>query len=541
VAGKTREGRVLKTLLEKLERIRREMGSDKVFDVVGRLFEGLSIKEYMQQALTEDGSREACRTIEGRLTREQIEAIHERDRRLFGAGGDVRTELLRLRSDIEQEIYRRLLPGYVRRFIERGAPLAGIGIDGDLEGTFSLRPLRPGALDPLWPALEAYPPEIQNRLTVYRPRRPGEAVYLHPGEPLFDRFREHLASRFAVDALRGGVFVDPGAKRPYLFHLAVVAAERRADPAFPAFARSEVLEYRLVGLRREEDGQTQECPVEHLLVLKGGQGIPPGAIRLAATAKEAVEQARVYLVEHAARPLADSHRQSLLDTLPVREDFLSQGFDYQESELATTRARLAEKARDGDPAAKAELARIKMRQQELAARRREALDTLRRESELIAPGEVRFIAHALVVPSADPEDRKRQDAEIEAIAMRVAWAHEESRGASVKDVSTPDLARAAGLTERPGFDLLSIRPGGEERAIEVKGRAGIGDIELTENEWAKACNLRGRYWLYVVYECASPHPRLLCVRDPFGKLVATPTGGVIIDDKAIFTAAEAHE
>jgi SNF2 family DNA or RNA helicase len=38
VAGKTREGRVLKTLLEKLERIRRELGSDKVFDVIGRLF-----------------------------------------------------------------------------------------------------------------------------------------------------------------------------------------------------------------------------------------------------------------------------------------------------------------------------------------------------------------------------------------------------------------------------------------------------------------------------------------------------------------------
>jgi superfamily II DNA/RNA helicase len=35
VAGKTREGRVLKTLLEKLERIRRELGSDKVFDIIG--------------------------------------------------------------------------------------------------------------------------------------------------------------------------------------------------------------------------------------------------------------------------------------------------------------------------------------------------------------------------------------------------------------------------------------------------------------------------------------------------------------------------
>jgi hypothetical protein len=109
----------------------------------------------------------------------------------------------------------------------------------------------------------------------------------------------------------------------------------------------------------------------------------------------------------------------------------------------------------------------------------------------------------------------------------------------IGDVSTPGLARAVGLTERPGFDLLSMRPAGEERAIEVKGRAAIGDIELTKNEWAKACNLRERYWLYVVYECASPHPRLLRVQDPFANLLVRARGGVIIDEREILAAADA--
>ncbi|MBI4639111.1 MAG: DUF3883 domain-containing protein, partial [Candidatus Tectomicrobia bacterium] len=116
--------------------------------------------------------------------------------------------------------------------------------------------------------------------------------------------------------------------------------------------------------------------------------------------------------------------------------------------------------------------------------------------------------------------------------------YEESHGATVKDVSTPQLARTAGLTEHPGFDLLSMRPRGEKRAIEVKGRAGVGDIELTENEWIKACNLRERYWLYVVFGCASPRPRLLRVQDPFGKLLVRAKGGVVIDEREIFTAAE---
>jgi hypothetical protein len=77
-----------------------------------------------------------------------------------------------------------------------------------------------------------------------------------------------------------------------------------------------------------------------------------------------------------------------------------------------------------------------------------------------------------------------------------------------------------------------------QRGIEVKGRAGIGDVELTENEWAKACNERGRYWLYAVFDCGTAHPRLFRIRDPFGKLIVKAKGGVRIDETAIFDAAE---
>src|SRR5207245_4616410 len=93
VAGKTREGRVLKTLLEKLERIRRELGSDKVFDVIGRLFEGVSLKQYMEQCITEEGAQASEREFEGTLTPQQVRAQEERERALFGAGGEVKSWL----------------------------------------------------------------------------------------------------------------------------------------------------------------------------------------------------------------------------------------------------------------------------------------------------------------------------------------------------------------------------------------------------------------------------------------------------------------
>ncbi|MBM4081893.1 MAG: DUF3883 domain-containing protein [Planctomycetes bacterium] len=77
----------------------------------------------------------------------------------------------------------------------------------------------------------------------------------------------------------------------------------------------------------------------------------------------------------------------------------------------------------------------------------------------------------------------------------------------------------------------------EKRAIEVKGRAGTSDIEVTANEWAKACNMRQGYWLYAVYDCATPNPRLVRVQDPFGNLLAKAKGSVLISAGQIAEAA----
>jgi hypothetical protein len=122
--------------------------------------------------------------------------------------------------------------------------------------------------------------------------------------------------------------------------------------------------------------------------------------------------------------------------------------------------------------------------------------------------------------------------------MQRAWAWEESEGAIVRDVHTPELARAAGLGDNPGFDLLAVRPGGRRRCIEVKGRARAGDVELTRNEWAAACNLGADYWLYTVFGCATGHAELHRVRDPFTRLLATQTGSITIKAQAIRQAAD---
>ena len=117
----------------------------------------------------------------------------------------------------------------------------------------------------------------------------------------------------------------------------------------------------------------------------------------------------------------------------------------------------------------------------------------------------------------------------EAIAVRVAIEHERKRGAEVKDVSNPQLKK--------GFDLESRDPDGAVRYIEVKGRAGIASVELTENEWRQAANHRDRYWLYVVYHCDT-EPQLYRCRDPFGNLIAKSKGSVIINASDIMRESD---
>ncbi len=538
VAGKTREGRVMETLLTKMESIRRELGFDKVFDVIGQLFEGLSLREYMEQVAATADNREALRRVEGKLTKEQVRALQERERALYGDGGAVRSELSRLKASMELETYRKLLPGYVRHFVEQATPLVNIGLEDDLDSIFTLRPLEPGAMDWLLPMLESYPPALRDRYTVHAPRNGEQAIFLHPGEAAFDRFRAFVCERFAPQAQQGAVFVDPTAERPSFYHLCQVITYRQADPRFRALQRPAIIEYRLLGLRQPEGGEVEVCPVEALLLLRGSPNLPLAARSFAATIEAASELASAYALAQVAEDMAEKRRQALRQSLPQREAFLDNGFTYQAAGLAQARARQTDKARSGDAHARGELTRIKARQKSLQARKDEALAVLRREAELIVPGEITFLAHALVVPSSDPEDKQRYDANVEAIAMQWARAYEETLGATVRDVSTAERALSAGLEAWPGFDLHSRRASGEELAIEVKGRATTGNVELTENEYIKACNLRDRYWLYVVYECAKSAPRLLRIQDPFGKLIARAKGSVIIDEGQIFANAE---
>ena len=252
------------------------------------------MRDYLEQAITGDADTVAAR-LEGNLTEDQVRALEQKERMLFGEGGEVRSRLPHLKEEAEQENYRRLLPGYVRRFVEKAAPLLDLHIEGDPEETFTLVPTRPRAADPLLSALEIYSESAWNRLTVYKPMTRENAVWLHPGEPVFDSISAMILNRFGRDGLKGAIFTDPYATEPYLFHIALISVEQHSQAnteqtdLLSALSNGEtapkLIESRLVGLRQLSDGTVEECAVEHLLLLRGAHGIAPSRVPLATFAR----------------------------------------------------------------------------------------------------------------------------------------------------------------------------------------------------------------------------------------------------------------
>ena len=113
-----------------------------------------------------------------------------------------------------------------------------------------------------------------------------------------------------------------------------------------------------------------------------------------------------------------------------------------------------------------------------------------------------FLGAARVVP-APGSDSMSSDADIERIGMEISMQYELDQGNHPEDVASQNL----------GFDIRSTEPSGCKRYIEVKARAGVGPVALTQNEWFKAQRFQDDYYLYVVLNAAK-QPELYRIQNP---------------------------
>ncbi|GAK56805.1 helicase domain-containing protein [Candidatus Vecturithrix granuli] len=595
VAHDTREGKVLKTLLDKLENIRAALG-DEVFDVIGAQFRNVSLADIIMQACIAGRVEQAVQQIEDLEDQERIAAILQEQQARVECQA-VKSLLEGWNRRLQDAELLRIMPAFIRYYIEELAPYLGLTLAGDIRGLFRFE----DTPEFLQPVLLTYPADLRDRLTFEKTLAlpssisPLQAIYLHPGEIVFDRISSRFLAKYSRDAQIGGMFFDKKARQPYLFYLARIAVLKtsrlRSTGDVPVIERSrdeeeaqnvtaleragmlssakywsakallslpkqsfgtperrelhspalepgaevemsgkEIVKDLLVGVIKTLDGELQAAPAHLLQALDPVEN--PAALPLSdallALAADAQDLA-AFLIRTQGEPAKEQLVKELDARYPEREQQITASFNLLELELLEQREKLQEAVFKGVPAAQSKLNACERELDDLARRKEEAKQALLAEYDAFSLSPVTIYGRALVWPTPDDADHKTRSDAIEKIAVDYVRDYETRLGAACKDVSDPML--------RMGFDLLSKRPDGEERYIEVKGRALEGTVELTENEWKQAANQRGKYYLYVVYHCAD-HPQLYINRDPFGRLVAKPKGGVIIGAPEIMRNAQ---
>ena len=310
VAQDTREGRVLKVLLDKLEQMREELSDDKVFDVIGQQFSEISLTELITQAITENRTDASIQTINNRFTSENIKGQLEAQRELV-ACSEVKRLLVGVQKQRESAETLRVMPAYVRALFEEIAPLVGYQIDGEVEGIFKLSHCPPFVQS----VIEKYPPSMQDRLTFSRELAlptgldQPQAIYLHPGEPVFDSILTRFLGKSGDEGNRGAVYFDPQTDEPYLFYLAKVPVVRHTDE------RPQILDEVLVGVKQFSDGSCESTPVHLLLTLTPPSDtyapIPSEWVALA----EEVQPVSTFVLEKFGKPKLSGIRDELQSQL----------------------------------------------------------------------------------------------------------------------------------------------------------------------------------------------------------------------------------
>ena len=327
--------------------------------------------------------------------------------------------------------------------------------------------------------------------------------WVTPGHPLFECVREDVLEQVQGDLRRGAVFFDLHRQTPARLDLFSVAIRD---------GRGNVLHRRLFGVETGMDGtMAVRQPTLLLDVVPAPTGTrPPDGAGL--PGREQVEHA---LIVQALQPFLDevsAQRAQEIDTI-TRHMEISLNELIHRQNLRMGELLESQQAGDTNPLLAANLKTTEDRLDELNGRLERRRHELQQERHCTI-ADIHHHGRAWVLPHPERSSPGLapmvRDEEIEQVAVQAVIAHEQARGWQVASVEK----------ENRGFDLISRKPHPEDphtaievRFIEVKGRAAVGEVALTTNEYKTAERLKQDYWLYVVFNCSST-PEVHVIRDP---------------------------
>ena len=212
IAKNTREGEVYARLLEKLETARERLGG-RVYDVLGRLFQGTELRDLLVEAIRYGEQPE----VKARLL-EKVDAAVDQERLLdlLAERALVRDHLTAaqiadIRKMMERAEARRLQPHYIESFFLEAFRHLGGQIHRREPGRYEVTRVpgtireRDRQIGRMEPALERY-----ERVCFDRDQASGPpvAAFLCPGHALLDAVVDMTLERYRDLMKRGAVLVD---------------------------------------------------------------------------------------------------------------------------------------------------------------------------------------------------------------------------------------------------------------------------------------------------------------------------------------------
>ena len=491
VAADTREGEVYARLLEKLEAAREALGG-RVYDVLGELFEGTSLKDLLFQAIQygerEDVKAYLFRQVDGAVDQSHLLELLRRRALTNDTMPAAKVEELRL--EMERAEAQRLQPHHIQSFFVEAFQHLGGRLKRREEGRWEVthvpvrireRDRQIGTGAPVQKQYEriCFDKGLINQQPV--------AAFICPGHPLLEAVISLIREQYEPIMRQGAILVDdtdPGDALSAVFLLEHTVQDGRTTSA----GKPHVISQRLQFAAINKAGQAVNAGIAPHLNLRPaaaeeidtvrdllGEDWLTSELEKTAIRFATVDLAQGHVAEVKARRLPEIEKveQEVRSRLKKEINYWdSRAFELKEEEKAGKKTRL-------------NWQNAQRRAEELAERQKRRMDQLQQE-RFISSQPPRVRGGMVVIPrglldarsaprvpnqfSEDPLARK----EIELAAMQAVMAAERALGHAPVDVSA----------QKVGYDIASHDPkAGHLRFIEVKGRIdGADSVMITRQE-----------------------------------------------------------
>ena len=495
VASDTREGAVFTRLFEKLDTIRDELGTDRVYDVIGELFPQRNLAQLMLGAAA--NTRDHTQLIEEidiTLDSEQLDFFEN-----FNENTLVSPYInLPQVSELQQQAREHgLIPEYTREFFRK--------ILETLNSRLHPRKDKFFRIDRIPTQITRISPDTQFKqmyLTLTRRSYPKvtfdkthastdpTAEFISFGHPLFEAALHYVENQYTEDLKTGACFSDPDGR----FNGVIVFYEGEIRDRTEAIAGKQLFAFYL-----PQDSEAVE-------------DINPAVVwdfqEASATAEPVEIQELEDKVGGQVRLRLDEYKKELTQERKRQVDIKRRyGITSLERLILNLDSELLDLAiKSGNGEDVKRLVQNKTEQKDRYEEQKKKLEeSFQREVTLVRKPPV-FTGAIRVRPAIEANETEipmPNRLEIEQIGMEHATRHEEAQGHTVTDVSAESL----------GFDLRSKTRDGKVRCIEVKARSDRVPVVLTSNEWFRAKQLKNDYFLYVVLNAAT-QPELYVIQNP---------------------------